>query len=277
MSDSKNLLTFVVSASIAVLIAVCLGLFWLTWTSLEETERVKEENHQLLLGNTVCKLRLDNLQQGGRGAMPAITEEALEAVVKAQAAEPVPAPLTTEAAAKLKTAETAVAKPAPAPEARPAQPPAQPPVEPTAAPQPQPAAAPASRPEIVLMPSDGTVKTAAQESAEKAPAANEAQAAAASAPAAQEEAPAVKPVLKNPWYVQLGAYAREAQAKDYALDAEDILAEAGLAAKAFVVKRKTRWLVCLDEPLTRPKALQAAEKVKAAGVDAVIIRLPQAK
>ncbi len=267
MSDSKNLLTFVVSASIAVLIAVCLGLFWLTWTSLEETERVKEENHQLLLGNTVCKLRLDNLQQGGRGAMPAITEEALEAAVKAQAAEPVPAPLTTEAAAKLQSAETAAAKPAPAPdhEAKPAQPQ----VEPIAASQTQPAAPLASRSEIVLMPADGTVKTSAPEGTEKAPTANE-------APVARE-APAAKPVLKNPWYVQLGAYAREAQAKDYALDAEDILAEAGLTAKAFVVKRKTRWLVCLDEPLTRPKALKAAEKVKAAGVDAVIIRLPQAK
>ncbi len=267
MSDSKNLLTFVVSASIAVLIAVCLGLFWLTWTSLEETERVKEENHQLLLGNTVCKLRLDNLQQGGRGAMPAITEEALEAAVKAQAAEPVPAPLTTEAAAKLQSAETAAAKPAPAPdhEAKPAQPQ----VEPIAASQTQPAAPLASRSEIVLMPADGTVKTSAPEGTEKAPTSNE-------APVARE-APAAKPVLKNPWYVQLGAYAREAQAKDYALDAEDILAEAGLTAKAFVVKRKTRWLVCLDEPLTRPKALKAAEKVKAAGVDAVIIRLPQAK
>lgn len=267
MSDSKNLLTFVVSASIAVLIAVCLGLFWLTWTSLEETERVKEENHQLLLGNTVCKLRLDNLQQGGRGAMPAITEEALEAAVKAQAAEPVPAPLTTEAAAKLQSAETAAAKPAPAPDHEAKL--AQPKVEPIAAPQAQPAAQPASRSEIVLMPADGTVKTSAPEGTEKAPTANE-------APVARE-APAAKPVLKNPWYVQLGAYAREAQAKDYALDAEDILAEAGLTAKAFVVKRKTRWLVCLDEPLTRPKALKAAEKVKAAGVDAVIIRLPQAK
>ena len=265
MSDSKNLLTFVVSASIAVLIAVCLGLFWLTWTSLEETERVKEENPQLLLGNTVCKLRLDNLQQGGRGAMPAITEEALDAAVKAQAAEPVPVPLATEAAAKLQSAETAAAKPAPDHEAKLAQPQ----VEPIAAPQAQPAALPASRSEIVLMPADGTVKTSAPEGTEKAPTANE-------APVA-EEAPAAKPVLKNPWYVQLGAYAREAQAKDYALDAEDILAEAGLTAKAFVVKRKTRWLVCLDEPLTRPKALKAAEKVKAAGVDAVIIRLPQAK
>ncbi len=275
MSDSKNLLTFIVSASIAALIAICLGLFWLTWTSLEETERVKEENHQLLLGNTVCKLRLDNLQQGGRGGMPAITEEALEAAVKAQAEEPVPAPLTTEAAAKLKSAQGAATPAASAPEQE--TKPAQPKAGLLPASEAKPAATPESRSEIVLMPEVGTVKTADQESAEKTPTASVAQAAAASASAAKKEAPDAKPVLKNPWYVQLGAYAREAQAKDYALDAEDILAEAGLPAKAFVVKRKTRWLVCLDEPLTRPKALQAAEKVKAAGVDAVIIRLPQAK
>ncbi len=268
MSDSKNLLTFVVSASLAALIAVCLGLFWLTWTSLEETERMREENHQLLLGNTVCKLRLDNLQ-GGRPSAPALSEEALEAAVKAQAQAdltPPPAPAPAPAAAA-----KAPAPKAPAPEKAAVQPVPQAPAQPQAAEvKTEPPAKPAesARSEVVLMPSAGTVQTASAEA--------EPPAAAASAPIA-ETAPDAKPVLKNPWFVQLGAYARESQAKDFALDAEDILAEAGLPAKAFVVKRKTRWLVCLDEPLTRPKALQAAEKVQAAGVDAVIIRLPKAK
>lgn len=70
MSDNKNLVTVVVSVSIAVLIMVCLGLFWLTWSALSEAERVKEENHQLLLGNTVCQLRLENLQNTSRTPQP---------------------------------------------------------------------------------------------------------------------------------------------------------------------------------------------------------------
>ena len=227
MTDSKNLLTVIVSASIAVLIAVCLGLFWLTWTSLQETERVKEENHQLLLGNTVCKMRLENIQGAGNATPQTQTNAASDLSSL---------PVTPSDSAGSRVAQS---------------------------PQTSASTTPAAKPQNASTPA---VSAPAPSSSTRA---DEENAAADLFPADESAA-----TLKHPWFVQLSAYSKEARAKKFVLEIEDILTEAGIKAKPQVVKQGSLWLVILDVPTSKPTAMKSASALKkATGLEATIVQL----
>lgn len=214
VSDNKNIVTVIISVSLAVLIVVCLGLFWLTWNALSEAERVKEENHQLLLGNTVCQLRLENLQ---------------ERAPKTDTVDPAPIPT-----------------PAPNPVSEPVVP--------------APAVSdPATSPPRET--SSASVPTTSPAATDQA--------------AAPKTAAATAPViLHDPWFVQLGAYKRQLPAEDFVREAADILTDAGFKLSVFAVKKGSHWLVCINEPLTKPRARALAEEIrKRAELESVITRL----